>query len=150
MEKIIQHQIFYPNPAADVWAYLTEPDLMVQWLMPNDFEPKLGHKFTLNAGCMPPEFNFDGIFYCEVLEIVPPKKLVYSWDFGPGDGTLNKSEVHWTLTEKNNGTEVLLVHRSFKGAEVLPIFIAMDKGWLGNMNKILKKLNPETDAAATA
>jgi uncharacterized protein YndB with AHSA1/START domain len=149
MEKIIQHQIFYPNPAADVWAYLTEPELMVQWLMPNDFAPVVGHKFRFTSKPMA-DFNFDGIFHCEVLEVLPPKKLVYTWDFGPGDGTLTQSEVHWTLTEKNNGTEVLLVHRSFKGAEVLPIFMAMDKGWLGNMNKILQKLNPEADATAKA
>ena len=150
MSKMIQHQIFYPNPVADVWDYLTVPELMAQWLMPSDFKPVAGHEFQFKAGGPMPEFDFDGIFHCKVLEIVPFKKLVYSWDFGSGNGVLNKSEVHWTLTEKDKGTELLLVHRGFEGSEMLPIFGAMDKGWLGNINKIHKLLNPGTDATTTA
>ena len=149
MAKVIKHEIFYPNPVADVWDYLTVPELMKQWLMPNDFQPVKGHEFKFTAKAMP-EFDFDGIFHCKVLEIIPYEKLVYSWDFGPGNGVLNKSEVNWTLTEKNNGTQLLLVHRGFSGSEMLPIFGAMDKGWLGNIHKILKLLNPETDATTTA
>jgi len=149
MAKIIQHQIFYPNPAADVWDYLTDPELMKQWLMPTDFKPVLGHKFTFTAKPMA-DFDFDGIFHCKVLEVVPFKKLSYSWDFGPGNGFLNRSEVHWTLTEKDNGTDLLLIHRGAEGSEMLPIFDAMDKGWLGNINKINKLLNPETDGTAKA
>ncbi len=149
MKKIIQHQIFYPNPPGEVWDYLTVPELMQQWLMPNDFKPVMGHEFKFTTKPMP-DFNFDGIFYCKVLEIEPLKKLTYSWNFGPGNGTLNKSEVHWTLTGKNKGTELLLTHRGFEGADMLPIFGAMDKGWLQNINKIQKLLNPETNGTTTA
>ncbi len=146
MAKIIQHQIFYPNSPTEVWDYLTVPELMVQWLMPTDFKPVPGYEFKFTTKPMP-DFEFDGIFYCKVLEIVPFKKLVYSWDFGPGNGVLNRSEVNWTLTEKDNGTELQLIHRGFEGVDTLPIFGAMDKGWLGNINKILKLLNPETHGA---
>jgi uncharacterized protein YndB with AHSA1/START domain len=149
MSKIIQHQIFYANSPREVWDYLTVPELMVQWLMPNDFQPVKGHEFKFTTKPMP-DFDFDGIFYCKVLEIVPLKKLAYSWNFGPGNGTLNKSEVHWTLTEKNKGTELLLIHRGFEGADMLPIFEAMDKGWLQNINKIQKLLNPETNGTTQA
>jgi uncharacterized protein YndB with AHSA1/START domain len=149
MAKIIQHQIFYPNPPAEVWDYLTVPELMVQWLMPNNFEPVLGHEFQFKTKPMS-DFDFDGVFYCKVLEIIPLKKLIYSWNFGPGNGLLNKSEVHWILTEKNNGTELLLKHRGFEGADMLPIFGAMDNGWLQNINKIQKLLNPETNGTTTA
>src|ERR1700761_8265555 len=149
MAKIIQHQIFYPNSASMVWDYLTVPELMAQWLMPSDFKPLLGHEFQFKTKPMA-DFDFDGIFHCKVLEIIPFKKLSYSWNFGPGTGFLNKSEVHWTLTDKNNGTELLLIHRGFEGADMLPIFDAMDKGWLQNINKIQKLLNPETDGAAKA
>ena len=150
MAKIIKHEIFYPNPVSDVWAYLTEPELMAQWLMPSDFKPVIGHEFKFRAGGPMHDFDFDGIFHCKVLELVLLKKLVYSWDFGSGNGVLNKSEVHWTLTETDNGTELILVHRGFDGSDMLPIFEAMDKGWLGNINKIQKLLNPETNATTTA
>ncbi len=149
MAKIIQHQLFYPNPPAQVWDYLTVPELMKQWLMPTDFKPVLGHEFQFTTNPKA-DFDFDGIFHCKVLEVTPLKTLSYSWDFGPGNGVLNRSEVHWTLTEKDNGTELLLVHRGFEGSEMLPIFDAMDKGWLGNINKILKFLNPVSDGTATA
>lgn len=149
MAKIIQHQIFYPNPAKEVWDYLTVPELMAQWLMPNDFKPVKGHAFKFTTKPMP-DFNFDGIFYCEVLEVVPLKKLSYSWKFGPGNGSLHDSAVHWTLTEKDNGTELLLIHRGFRGSDELPIFAAMEAGWLQNMKKILKLINPETNGTTPA
>ena len=117
--------------------------------MPGNFKPVKGHEFKLTAKPMP-DWDFDGIFYCKVLEVLPFEKLVYSWDFGPGNGQLNRSEVHWTLTEKEQGTELLLEHRGFRGAELLPIFGAMDKGWLQNINKIQKLLNPPGDGTTTA
>ncbi len=150
MAKIIKHQIFYPNPVTAVWEYLTVPELMEQWLMPNNFKPVLGHEFQFKTGAPMPDFDFDGVFHCKVLEITPPKTLSYSWNFGPGNGVLNQSEVHWTLTEKDNGTELVLVHRGFEGSDMLPIFGAMDNGWLGNIKKIQKLLNPENYATTTA
>jgi len=127
MAKSIQHQIFYPNTAQEVWEYLTVAE----------------RKFKFTSLPMP-DFNFDGIFYCKVLEIIPFKKLAYSWNFGSGNGMLNKSEVHWSLTEKNKGTELQLEHRGFEGVDILPIFGAMDKGWLQNIHKIQKLLNPKS------
>ena len=149
MTKIIEHQIFYPNTVKEVWDYLTTADLIAQWLMPNDFQPVIGHEFRFTINPIP-DFNFDGIIYCKVLEIIPFTNLSYSWNFGPGDGTLNKSEVSWTLTGKDEGTDLLLVHSGPEGAGALPIFGAMDKGWLQNMKKVLTLLNPETSGAATA
>jgi uncharacterized protein YndB with AHSA1/START domain len=144
MAKIIQHQIFYPNPPEVVWEYLTNTELMVQWLMPNNFKPVLGHEFEFRAKPMP-DLNFDGIFYCKVLEIVPFKKLSYSWKFGPGNGVLNNSVVNWTLSEKDNGTELLLVHRGFEGSDFLPMFASMNEGWAKLIQKIGQLLNPATN-----
>ncbi len=149
MAKIIKHQIFYPNTATEVWDYLTVPALMAQWLMPTDFKPVEGYEFKFTSKPMP-DWDFDGVFHCKVLEIVQFKKLVYSWDFGPGNGQMTRSEVHWALTEKNGGTELVLIHRGFDGSEILPIFDAMEKGWLQNINKINKLLNPESDGTPTA
>jgi len=78
MAKIIKHQFFYPHPTETVWEYLTNPELMAQWLMKNDFQPIVGHDFQLRTGPIL-SLDFDGIFYCKVLEIVPFKKLSYSW-----------------------------------------------------------------------
>jgi uncharacterized protein YndB with AHSA1/START domain len=149
MAKIIQHQLFYPHPPEVVWEFLTNQELITQWLMPGDLKPIPGHEFQLRAKPMP-EMDFDGIFYCKILEVIPFKKLSYSWKFGPGNGELCDSTVNWMLTEKDNGTELLLTHRDFKGAVSPLIFTSMEKGWLGNMNKILQAINAEKNGTAQA
>src|SRR5579871_6973181 len=110
MTRTIKHSFFYSHSPETVWEYLTKTELIAQWLMPNDFLPVVGYEFRFTIKPIP-EFEFDGIIYCKVLEIVPLKKLVYTWKGGPGDGTTNlDSVVTWTLVEKNNGTELLLEH----------------------------------------
>ncbi|GIK11202.1 MAG: hypothetical protein BroJett001_32680 [Chloroflexota bacterium] len=44
----------YPHPRALVWRALVDRDLLAQWLMPNDFEPKIGHRFTFRTEPGPP------------------------------------------------------------------------------------------------
>jgi len=135
--KTIKHTFFYSHKPEAVWQYLTNAELMSQWLMPNDFKPVVGHNFQFKARPMP-NFNFDGIIYCKVLEIVPNKKLVYTWRGGPGDGTMTlDSKVEWTLNAKDNGTELIIEHNGFASDEsMLQIFSVMDAGWLQNIKKI--------------
>ena len=85
-----------------------------------------------------PNFNFDGIIYCKVLELVPNKRLVYSWKGGPKPGNITlDSTVVWTLTSKDKGTELLLEHNGFATDEAMQqIFSVMDAGWLQNIQKI--------------
>src|SRR6195952_83301 len=100
MAQIIKHQYFFPHPAETVWEYLTKSELMAQWLMENDFQPIVGFDFQFRTGAKA-SLNFDGIFYCKVLEIVPFKKLSYSWNCGPGNGEINlNSIVTWKLGPK--------------------------------------------------
>jgi uncharacterized protein YndB with AHSA1/START domain len=141
MINTIKHTFFYSHKPEAVWEYLTKPELMAQWLMPNDFKPLVGHDFQFRSKPMP-NFNFDGIFHCKVLELVPNKKLVYTWNGGPNpDKTTLDSKVMWTLIPKDKGTELQLEHSGFATEEaMLPIFSAMDKGWLQNIEKIAKFL----------
>jgi len=139
MTKNIRHQIFYTQPPEAVWEFLTDPTLIAQWLMPNDFLPVLGHDFKFTIKPMP-SLDFDGVVYCKVLEIIPCKKLSYSWKCGPGSGDINiESVVTWTLIAKNNGTELFLDHSG--RMDMLPMFEALDEGWKKNMNKIAEFLN---------
>ncbi|MEP6951331.1 MAG: SRPBCC domain-containing protein, partial [Ginsengibacter sp.] len=137
----------YQHPPKDVWEYLTISDLMAQWLMPNNFEPILGYDFQFKINPMP-TFDFDGNIYCKVLEIVPFKKLSYSWKGGPGEGKITlDSIVVWTLAPKDNGTELKLVHSGFKEIENFNMYSIMDDGWLRNIKKIDTLLNTRTDGA---
>jgi uncharacterized protein YndB with AHSA1/START domain len=143
MAAKIKHQLFFQHPPKAVWEYLTNAALMELWLMKSDFQPIMGHEFTFRSNPVP-SLDFDGIVYCKVLEIVPFKKLSYSWKLGPGDGTVNvDSIVRWELQQKDNGTELLLDHGDFKILENAGIFNAMTKGWLENMHKIAQNLNKD-------
>jgi len=149
MAKVIQHQLFYPHPPQLVWDYLTKPELMAQWLMQGNIQPVVGHEFTLTAKPMP-EMEFDGTFYCKVLEVEPFTKLSYTWQFGPGDGSLYDSTVNWSLTEKDNGTELLLTHNGFETLVNMALFNSMQAGWLQHITKILTILNTEKNGTTPA
>src|SRR5882672_5960551 len=134
MTKSIYHQFFFPHPPEVVWEYLTKTELIAQWLMDNDFLPIVGYDFQFRTKPMP-SFDFDGIVYCKVLEILPFKKLSYSWKGGPGNGRITlDSVVEWKLQLKDNGTALFLEHSGFM--ENINIYSIMNEGWLKNMHKI--------------
>jgi len=141
MTKIIKHQFFFPHPLKTVWEYLTKPELMALWLMKNDFQPVVGYDFQFRTGPIP-ALNFDGIFYCKVLEIVPFKKLSYSWKSGPGDGKITlDSVVVWKLETKDKGTELFLEHSGFSKKENLDFYNGLLHGWVEKFDKIAELLN---------
>jgi len=141
MANSIKHTVFFQHKPEAVWEYLTNAELISQWLMKNDFLPIVGHEFQFRTNPYP-KLDFDGIVYCKVLEIVPYEKLVYSWKGGPGNGKITMdSIVEWKLVEKDNGTALFLEHSGFKEIENLAIYSAMDDGWFKNMHKIIDLLN---------
>jgi len=141
MAKSIKHTVFFEHAPEVVWEYLTNAELMALWLMKNDFQPIVGHDFQFRTKPLP-QFDFDGIAYCKVLEIVPYKRLSYSWTGGPGEGKITlDSLVVWTLVEKEKGTELFLDHSGFNEVGNLAIYAAMNEGWLKNMRKIAELIN---------
>jgi len=140
MANSVHHKLFFPHPPAVVWEYLTKSELIEQWLMKNDFEPIVGYDFQFNTRPVP-NLDFDGNVYCKVLEIVPGKKLSYSWKTGPcNNHVVIDSIVVWTLHEKDNGTELQLDHTGFKETDI-SMFLTVDEGWLKNMKKIADLIN---------
>ncbi|HWB25721.1 MAG TPA: SRPBCC domain-containing protein [Chitinophagaceae bacterium] len=141
MAKSIHHTFFFAHSPEVVWEYLTNAELIGQWLMKNNFQPILGYDFTFNAKPIP-SMDLDGIFYCKVLEIVPFKKLCYSWKGGPGEGkiTLN-TIVTWKLEEKDGGVQLDLKQSGFGQLEHVTVFAAMTGGWLKNVQKINDLIN---------
>lgn len=141
MKKIIKHEFFFSHPIETVWEYLTKPELMEQWLMKNDFQPTVGADFQFRTGPIP-SLDFDGIFYCKVLEIIPFKKLSYSWKSGPGGGDITlDSVVIWKLEPKDKGTNLLLEHSGFARKENLNFYNGLLHGWLEKLQNIDKLLN---------
>jgi uncharacterized protein YndB with AHSA1/START domain len=135
MQRDIHHKWFLPHSPETVWQFLTESELLGQWLMKNDFRPVVGHQFNFHTKPRP---GFDGTVYCQVLEVVPGKRLSYSWKGGPRKGKITlDSVVTWTLVPKDKGTELALEHAGFKGLKNLLAYVIMGKGW----EKIIHRLS---------
>jgi uncharacterized protein YndB with AHSA1/START domain len=118
-----------PYPPAKVWRALTEPALLEKWLMPGDIAPIVGHKFTMHTA---PMGDWDGTIYCEVLTVEVGKRLAYSWK---GGNQTNKeygqplnTVATWTLSEKPDGTLLLLEHSGFREQDEFA-FTVMGSGW---------------------
>ena len=88
------------HPTERIWRALTQPYLIGEWLMANDFVPAAGHRFGLKAEW--------GELTCEVLEIEPERTLSYSWA-----GLGLDSVVTWTLTPVAGGTRLTMVQTGF-------------------------------------
>jgi len=143
MKKTIQHQFFFSHAPEMVWEYLTNPDLMALWLMKTNFKPIVGREFQFMTGPIP-VLDFDGIFYCKVLEIEVCNKLVYSWKSGPGGSKITlDSIVEWTLQPAKDGTQVTLIHSGFEKEENLNFFNGLDQGWVKKLQKIDNLLKKE-------
>lgn len=119
-----------PHAPETVWMTLTTADLIGRWLMPNDFEAVVGKRFTFRTK---PMGGWDGVVHCEVLEVAPNRKLVYSWKGGSDEnaqyGSNLDSVVTWTLTPVEGGTLLRLVHAGFRSPENDFAFDAMKSGW---------------------
>ena len=102
-----------PHPPQKVWRALTRAPLVAEWLMQNDFEPVVGHRFNFRATPIPDMWN--GVTDCEVLEVDEPTRLTYSWNaFGDEAKDGLKSVVTWTLTPVPDGTLVRMEHSGFR------------------------------------
>jgi uncharacterized protein YndB with AHSA1/START domain len=109
----------YPHPPAAVWHALTDATLLGRWLMPNDFEPRVGHRFTFRTEPGP---GFDGIVHCEVLALEPGRRMVWSWRGGPLD-----TKVEFALEAVAGGTRLHLHHSGFRGlrAQIVRLILAI-------------------------
>ena len=96
------------HPPEKLWRALTQPRLIEDWLMKNDFKPVLGHRFSLRG-------DWGGVLDCEVLAIEPNRTLSYTWNFAHDDPTYNlQSVVTFTLTPTPAGTHLRMEQSGFR------------------------------------
>jgi uncharacterized protein YndB with AHSA1/START domain len=128
---IVERTLAYPSEKA--WRVLTQSALIDRWLMKNNFELRIGHHFNFRAQ---PMYGWNGVTDCEVLEIVPNERLVYSWNASgeqAKDGL--KTIVTWTLIPVGDGTVVRMEQSGFR-PEDEGGYRAMGGGWPGMLAKM--------------
>ena len=97
-----------PHPPEKLWRALTQPHLIAEWLMENDFQLRIGHRFNLRG-------DWGGVLDCEVLAVEPNKTLSYTWNFSHDDPAYNlQSVVTFTLTPTGAGTHLRVEQSGFR------------------------------------
>ena len=97
----------FPHPPEKIWRALTEPHLIEEWFMRNDFKPVVGQRFNLRG-------DWGGVLDCEVLEVETHKSLSYTWNFQHDDPAFNlQSVVTFTLTPTGAGTRLRMEQAGF-------------------------------------
>ena len=111
-----------PHAPEKLWRALTQPHLIAEWLMKNDFVPAIGHRFHLRG-------DWGGVLDCEVLTVEPNRSLSYTWDFAHDDPAYAlKSVVTFTLTPSPNGTHLRMEQVGFR-PEQKQAFGGAKAGW---------------------
>jgi uncharacterized protein YndB with AHSA1/START domain len=125
---VVEREI--PHPPEKIWRALTQPMLMEEWLMKNDFEPVVDHDFKLRADW--------GHVDCRVLAVEPHRTLSYTW----GDSRL-KSVVTWTLTPTGSGTRLMMEQKGF-GHDQRRYLEGATAGWprfIDRLEQVLERID---------
>lgn len=131
VREIVVEEVF-PHSPETIWRTLTSGELMARWLgmTPAGFVPVAGNRFTYHTT---PAGEWDGTIQCEVLEVIPNERFVYSWRGGHatnvGYGAPLDTIVTFTLEEVDGETRLRLIHSGF----ILPrndsAYRNMSGGW---------------------
>jgi uncharacterized protein YndB with AHSA1/START domain len=130
---VIERQL--SHPPAKVWRALTQGALMEDWLLKNDFQPIVGHRFSFRAE---PNPHWNGIIDCEVLVVEPNQRLSYSWS------SLGlESIVTWTLTPTHAGVLLRMEQSGFRPDQEHAYRGATYgwKGFLDALQRVVDKLD---------
>ena len=99
LSVVVEREIAFPPEK--IWCALTQPHLIEAWLMKNDFEPVVDHRFNFRADW--------GAVDCQVMAVEPNKTLSYAWAaYGL------ESVVAWTLTPTSTGTHLRMEQSGFR------------------------------------
>jgi uncharacterized protein YndB with AHSA1/START domain len=102
MNAHLSFEEYFETTMASLWEAIATSAALAEWLMPNDFQPKVGHKFTFRCAG-----HGRGWIESEVLECSPPRRLVFTW-IDRDDGEPMRVEIE--LRPEGSGTMLSLSH----------------------------------------
>lgn len=127
LSVIVERDFAYPPEK--LWRALTQPHLIAEWLMKNDFAPTVDQKFKLTGDW--------GSVDCKVLVVEANKALSYTWD-----AMGLESVVTWTLTPTKGGGTHLRMEQSGFRPDQQQAYQGAKFGWqkfFGNLEQVLAK-----------
>ncbi len=135
IQPIVVQELYDATPS-QVWKAITDADEMKNWYFDlPEFKAEKGYNFQFTGG---PDDGIQYLHLCEVTDVIPEKKLTYSWRY---DGYEGNSFVTFELLPEAEKTRVKLTHM---GLESFPQdnkdFAAgnFQQGWDDIIHKNLK------------
>jgi|SRR5450631_531591 uncharacterized protein YndB with AHSA1/START domain len=99
----------FDAPLSRVWDALTKNEQMKKWYFQMaDFKPVVGFEFTFVGKA---DEHTEYTHLCTVTEVIPGKKLSYSWRY---EGYPGYSVVSFELSEAGNKTRLKLTHEGIE------------------------------------
>ncbi len=122
-----------PHSPEKVWRALTQGPLLEEWLMANNFQPVVGHRFNFRMQAMP---GWNGVTACEVLSVVPNEELSYTWNAsGDEAATGLRTVVTWRLEPIDGGVLVRMAQSGFRPQDQRN-FMGAKFGWERNLGEL--------------
>ena len=123
-------------PVAKVWQALTDVDQMRQWYFDlKEFRPEVGFEFEFVV-------EHEGNSYhhlCKVTEVVPQKKIAYTWRYKgePGDSLVTCE----LFGEEEEKTRLRLKHEGIESFPKTPAYARknFEAGWTAIIGSELKR-----------
>lgn len=132
---VVEREI--PHPPEKIWRALTQPHLIAEWLMKNDFMPVVGHRFNLCG-------DWGGVLDCEVLAVEPYNTLSYTWNFTHDDTAYDlRSVVTFSLVPTSTGTLLRMEQVGFRPNQK-QAYGGAKAGWQGflaNLEQVLGRID---------
>ena len=132
-------------PIARVWKAITDVEEMRRWYFDlKEFKPEVGFEFRFTV-------EHEGFTYehqCKIKEVIPGKKLVYSWRY---EGHEGDSLVTFELFADGGKTRLKLTHEGLETFPKTPSFARKNfmEGWTQIIGSSLKEF-VESDGADRA
>lgn len=168
MKRDIHLERLLPFPPKTVWRALTDKHLLSKWLMENDLEPILGHRFTF---CMKAQRGWDGMTHCEVIDLKPEETIAFSYrGEATGEKVLSCAGVESDRAKKavkgifskldtvlrftlepdvdcsgKERTRLILEHTGYRGLKLVLVSFVMGYGW---KKSVLPRLIPVLEEIA--
>jgi uncharacterized protein YndB with AHSA1/START domain len=137
MRLDISMEELFPVGIERVWHALTDPLMLERWLMRTDgYEAKVGVRFALGET---PRAECRGHVECEVLELSPPHRMVWSWRSADDPAT---TRLVIELEANDRGTRLTLRHTGESDERIVR---RTTGGWTDKLGALAELLTTEGD-----
>ena len=137
MELPFKIERTYHASRKKVWRAITDKSEMKQWYFDlAEFRPEVGFEFQFSGG---KDESHQYLHLCKITEVVPEKKLTYSWRY---DGYEGISCVTFELFDEGENTRLRLTHAGLESfPSSIPDFAPQNfaAGWTDIIGTNLKE-----------